>query len=361
VNTNRKKILTEAMRDAVNDAMDVHSGKAVIDGPRNYLAAIYRALPIGITVEGANIVTRSLIVFGQGAIRAHPHLLDEIRALGEDDPAAALEAFDRHLWAHVGHAFATAGRAALRAWTRGAFVRAPGTGAVRPVYRQASRWAAAFALTVEVAFLTLGGGLKRREMISARLGDVLSDLYFISAVLKRWEDDGRPEADLPLVEYAAAESFERIGRRLDAVLANLPGRVLTGLARAMILPGARPRGPDDALRARCGKLLYEPSEARDRIVGRLFEGCARDGIALLNSAYGLVTETEPLRRTLRETGRTAAEAVADGTISEADRARLDAAEAAVAEVVRVDDFSPAELARYHPAAEGGDRTPEAAA
>ncbi|MDF0603028.1 acyl-CoA dehydrogenase [Psychromarinibacter sp. C21-152] len=338
---------TYSMRDALNDAMDVHSGKAVIDGPLNYLSPLYKALPIGITVEGANILTRSLIIFGQGAIRAHPHLLDEIRALENDDEAASLDAFDKHFWRHAGHVLKNAGRATVRAWSGARLGPAPEAGKATPIYRAASRWAAAFALTVEAAFLSLGGDLKRREMISARLGDALSELYFLSAVLKRWQDDGRPEADFPLVDYNARRAFHRIGRSLDEVVANLPGWLIPGVVRILARPGAYGRAPDDTLTATCAELIYDPSETRDRITGRMFEGCARDGIRLLNDTYALVTEVEPLRKKLREAEKTPDEGVEAGLITEADRARLAEADAAVAEVVRVDDFSPEELTAYY--------------
>ncbi|MFP4328846.1 MAG: acyl-CoA dehydrogenase [Paracoccaceae bacterium] len=342
-----KVTATDTMRAALNDAMDVHAGKAVIDGPRNYLSPIYRAVPIGITVEGANIVTRSLIVFGQGAIRAHPHLLDEIRALDDPDEAASLDAFDRHFWAHAGHLLRNLGRATLRAWSGGRIAPAPQAGRATPLHRQVARWAAAFALVVETAFISLGGELKRREMISARLGDVLSELYFLSAVLKRWEDEGRQEADFALVEYNAQRAFERIGHSLDAVLANLPGRALPGIVRVLCRPGAGGRGPDDRLTAACADLIYAPTEDRDRIVGGRVEGCARDGIDELDRAHRLVDETEPLRRKLREADRSAEQALAEGMLSEAECDRLAEAERAVREVVRVDDFSTEELGRYY--------------
>ncbi|WP_430522974.1 acyl-CoA dehydrogenase [Ponticoccus litoralis] len=215
---------TYRMREALNHAMDVHSGKAVIDGPSNYLLPLYRAVPIGITVEGANIVTRSLIIFGQGAIRAHPHMLDNMMALQEPDPEKSLAAFDKSFWAHVGHTTRTLFRAWGRALTGGRFAPAPEAGAAAPIYRQLSRWSAAYALTADVAFLTLGGALKRKEMISGRMGDILSEMYILSAALKRWEDEGRQEADLPVLRYAAAEGFKRIQSALDEVIANLPAR-----------------------------------------------------------------------------------------------------------------------------------------
>ena len=182
---------TERMRIAIDDAMDIHGGKAVIDGPQNYIGNLYRSVPVGITVEGANILTRNLIVFGQGAIRAHPYLLEEMNALGETDRAKGLDAFDKAFWSHVGHSFTTLFRAWGRSWTGGLFAPAPDAGDATPFYRQLSRYSSAFALCADMALLTLGGALKRKEMLSARFGDILSELYLLSAALKRWQDEGR--------------------------------------------------------------------------------------------------------------------------------------------------------------------------
>src|SRR6185437_7901848 len=180
-----KEQSTERLRVVVNDAMDVHGGKGVQDGPHNYLGTSYRSVPIGITVEGA--------------IRSHPYLLKEMAALEDPDRARGLEAFDRDFWAHVGHSVTNALRAWGRAWTGAIFAPAPAAGQASRFYRPLGRYASAFALAVDVALLSLGGALKRQEMISARFGDVLSELYLLSAVLKRFEDEGRQEADLPLV------------------------------------------------------------------------------------------------------------------------------------------------------------------
>src|SRR5690554_2878144 len=155
---------TTRMRDALDGAMDVHSGKAVIDGPSNYLLPLYRAVPIGITVEGANIVTRSLIIFGQGSIRAHPHMLDNMMALQEPDPQKSLEAFDKSIWTHIGYTTKTLFRAWGRALTGGRFAPAPDAGKATHIYRRLGRWSAAYALTADVCFLTLGGALKRKEI-----------------------------------------------------------------------------------------------------------------------------------------------------------------------------------------------------
>lgn len=352
---------TYRMRDAINDAMDIHSGKAVIDGPSNYLQPVYRAVPIGITVEGANIVTRSLIIFGQGAIRAHPHILDEMKALTLQDQEKSLVAFDKHFWKHVSHSTKTFFRAFGRALTAGRTGVVPDAGAVSDIYRRLSRWSAAYALTADMAFLTIGGGLKRKEMISARMGDVLSEMYILSAVLKRWQDEGRQQADLPVVRYSAERAFARIRTALDEVLVNFPSRWAAGLLRMFILLGGSARGPDDALTEACADLLYEPSETRDRIVGRVHRGCARNGIELLNACFAAVVAEAPLMKKLRDTGQTPDAALTGGIITQQEHDRIARMQALIDQVVGVDDYAPEELAALYPALKTGrNQTKEAA-
>ena len=337
---------TFRMRAALNDAMDVHSGKAVIDGPSNYLLPLYRAVPIGITVEGANIVTRSLIIFGQGSIRAHPHMLDNMLALQETDPEKSLEMFDKSFWAHVSHTTKTLFRAWGRALTAGRFAPAPDAGRVTPIYRRLARWSAAYALTADFLFLTLGGALKREEMLSARMGDILSEMYILSAALKRWDDEGRQDADLPLLHYAAAGAFKRIQTALDEVIVNLPARWAAWLLRFLTLPGATQRGPDDRLVAACSDLIYEPSATRDRITGRVHQGCDRDGVQVLNRCYAKVTEMAPVMKRLRDADKTPAEALQAGILSATEMSDIAEMNDLVARVVAVDDYTPRELAKY---------------
>ncbi len=227
---------TDRMRVSVNDAMDVHGGKGIMEGPLNYLGSLYRGVPIGITVEGANIVTRSLIQFGQGAIRSHPYLLKEMMALQDTDRARGVDAFDQAFWAHVGHSIANTFRAWGRAWTGGLFAPAPDAGAASPFYRQLSRHASAFALAVDLALLSLGGGLKRQEMVSARFGDILSELYLSCAALKRWNDEGRQPDDLPLLTYCMESSFATIETRFDEIIANFPVRPIAWILLFLIQP-----------------------------------------------------------------------------------------------------------------------------
>ena len=339
---------TERMRTAINDAMDIHAGKAVINGPHNYLANVYSAIPVAITVEGANILTRNLMVFGQGAIRCHPFLLDEMLALAEPDQKKGLDAFDTVFWKHIGHGFATMGRAWGRAWTGGAFAPAPDAGEAVPFYRQLGRYAAGFAFVADMAFLTMGGELKRKEMLSARLGDILSELYLLSATLKRWHDEGRQSDDLPLLEACMERGFETIEARFSQVFANFPNRFFAALMRFVVLPfGPRRRGPSDALMQKCAKILMTPSATRDRLTAGVFAGRGEDGMAQLEKAFALVITAAPMREKLRHAGvRDLEEAQKRGIIDEGEVRHLAETAAAVAAVVAVDDFAAADLSPH---------------
>ncbi|MCK1711645.1 MULTISPECIES: acyl-CoA dehydrogenase [unclassified Bradyrhizobium] len=336
---------TERMRTAVDDAMDIHGGKAVIDGPQNYLGNLHRAVPVGITVEGANILTRNLIVFGQGAIRAHPYLLDEMNALADTDRARGLAAFDKAFWKHVGHSFRTLFRAFGRSWTSGAFAPAPDAGEATPFYRQLSRYSAAFALCADMALLTLGGALKRKETLSARFGDILSELYLLSAVLKRWHDEGRQKEDFAALEWCMATGFRTIENRFAEILANLPNRFVAGFLKLVVQPfGARVLGPSDRVVHQCASLVLEPSAARERLTLDLAYVDDDGGFARLERAFKLVASTDAIAKRMR-----AAhlgdwnEAVAKGVITQAEGEQLAAAREAVTKVIEVDDFAPEAL------------------
>jgi acyl-CoA dehydrogenase len=340
-----KSQATDRLRVVVNDAMDIHGGKAVQEGPLNYLGSLYRAVPIGITVEGANIVTRSLIQFGQGAIRSHPYLLREITALEDPDRARGLEQFDQAFWGHVGHSFANAFRAWGRAWTGGLFAPAPDAGDASGFYKQLGRYASAFALAVDMALLIMGGGLKRQEMISARFGDVLSELYLLSAVLKRWQDEGRQQADLPLLAWCMESGFATIEARLDENFANFPNRPVAWMLRFLLLPlGPRRRGPSDRLTDACAELLLAPSATRDRLTVDIFHGTGDDGLARLERAFELTIATQSLRERLHKAHvRDIDKARQQGLINDAETGELQAAAAAVAAAVAVDDFAAEQL------------------
>lgn len=336
---------TERMRIAIDDAMDIHGGKAVIDGPQNYLGNLHRAVPVGITVEGANILTRNLIVFGQGAIRAHPYLLDEMKALADTDRERGLTAFDSALWKHVGHSFRTLFRAFGRSWTFGAFAPAPDAGDATPFYRRLSRYSAAFALCADMALLTLGGALKRKEMLSARFGDILSELYLLSAALKRWQDEGRQKEDFAALEWCMATGFRTIENRLAEILANLPNRFVAVILKLVVQPfGARVLGPSDRVVHQCASLVLEPSAARDRLTADLAHVDDDNGFARLERAFKLVVATDAIAKRMRAAHiRDWKDAVTKGVITQAEGEQLAAAHEAVTKVIEVDDFAPEAL------------------
>ncbi|PWG64346.1 acyl-CoA dehydrogenase [Sediminicurvatus halobius] len=350
--------LTERQRECINDAMDVHGGKGICLGPSNYLGRSYQTTPISITVEGSNILTRNMMIFGQGAIRCHPFVLKEIEATGDPDPERGRASFDRLLVGHVGHSLGCALRALLLGLSGARLARGAGSADTRPYFRQLERYAAAFALLADASMLVLGGGLKRRERISARLGDMLSHLYLASATLKRYEDDGRPREDLAFVSYGIEQSLALIEQRLDEVIANFPVRPLAWLLRGLVLPlGRRRRGPDDRLAARVARLMMEPGEPRERLIDGVYRPTdAGDAIGAVERAYALAHEVAPLERRLRKAVRSGELRVAwdEDAIGAGERAgvlgadeaeRLREAEAARLRVISVDDFDPQELAR----------------
>jgi acyl-CoA dehydrogenase len=336
---------TERMRIVIDDAMDIHGGKAIIDGPQNYLGNLYRSVPVGITVEGANILTRNLIVFGQGAIRAHPYLLEEMNALRDDDRERGLDAFDRAFWKHLGHTFTNLFRAWGRSWSFGLFAPAPDAGDATRFYRQLSRYAAGFALAADLALLTLGGALKRKEMLSARFGDILSELYLLSGALKRWQDEGRQRDDFAALEWCMANGFRTIESRLAEICANLPNRFVGALLKFFLQPfGARVLGPSDRVVHQCAQLVLEPSAARDRLTSDLSHVADDGGQARLEKAFVLVAATEEISRRLHAARlRDVNEAVKKGVITQSEAERLAAAHEAVAKVIDVDDFAPEAL------------------
>ncbi|BAT58637.1 acyl-coenzyme A dehydrogenase [Variibacter gotjawalensis] len=338
---------TERMRRSVELAMDVHGGKAIIDGPKNYIGAQHRSAPIGITVEGANILTRNLMVFGQGAIRSHPHMLDELLALSEEDKAKGLDGFDRAFWSHVGHAIKNTWRSFTGGWF--GLAAAPAGAAMPAHWRSLSRYSAAFALLSDLSLLTLGGALKRKEMLSARLGDILAELYLLAATLKRFEDDGCPEEDRPIVDYAMARGLGRIGEAFTGVLRNLPARWAAVLMRIVAFPfGVAHPAPSDALANEVAEILLAPSEQRDRLTPDLYWGEGRKGhpLAELEDAFWQRTACAPIEKKMRDAKlRDAETAMRNGIITRDEANRLRWAKAAVARVIAVDAFPAEALSR----------------
>lgn len=346
---------TERMRGSINDAMDIHGGRGVCDGPANYLLRAYTAVPVAITVEGANILTRSLIVFGQGAIRCHPWLLKEIAAAKDSDEARGLETFETAILGHIAGLLSNAARAAFANLTNGAFGSEPSTGAVNTWYKQLDRYSATFALVADCALLQLGGALKRKEKLSGRFADILGELYLLSCALKRFEDDGRPAQDLPLLDYVFHNGLFVVQSRLDEILQNFPSRALALGLRVAIFPWGRIWQPaSDRLSGEVATLLIESRELRDRLArGTFFDTSPEDPIGSLEYAVELVVATEEVERKLRRAVRDGqlqsydadllGSAVRAGIISADEETQLRRMHAAVRRAIDVDDFDPAEL------------------
>jgi acyl-CoA dehydrogenase len=345
--------ITERGRQVINDAMDVHGGKGICMGPGNYLARAYQQLPVGITVEGANILTRSMIIFGQGAIRCHPYVLKEIASANEADDEKALREFDAALFGHMRFTLSNAARALFLGLTGARLARAPVTADTARYYRQLTRLSSAFALLADVAMLVLGGALKRKEKLSARLGDVLSLLYLSSAVLKRYEDEGRQRADLPLLHWSLRDALWRMQGALDGILENFPSRVMAWLLRRAVFPlGKTFSPPSDELGRQVSSLLLAPSATRDRLTAGIYVPVSEaDPVGRLDIALQSALAAEAIEAKIRggvKAGRitgktpeeTTAQAVQQGIISAAEMEMLAKAQALRREVIMVDDFPP---------------------
>lgn len=345
-----KYSLTEGMRRVVNDAMDVQGGSAISLGPRNLLGRVYQSIPIGITVEGANILTRSMIIFGQGAVRCHPYVLREIRAVADPDQAAGLIAFDRAFFGHVGFTISTAARVLWLGLTGGRLLPVPG-GPARRLLQITSRLSAAFVLAADLSMIIIGSGLKRREKLSGRLADILSNLYLVSAAIKQFEDHGRPADELPLLEWSCANSFRAITIAFEGFFANFPNRPAGLLLRLVAFPlGLPDPGPGDRLGHQVATVLLAPSAVRDRLTAGIYTPTdIHEPLGRLDDALAKVIAADPAEKKLREAARTKQiasgsdeqmlqEGVQAGVITAAEAAIVAASQAARQEVIRVDDF-----------------------
>ena len=295
--------VTERARLVVNDAMDILGGKGICLGPSNFMGRAYQQIPIAITVEGANILTRSLIIFGQGAIRCHPYVLREMQAAQHADAKAGLHAFDAALVGHIGFAIGNALRALWLGLTGSHFVSVPASVApeTKRYYQQLTRFSAAFAFLSDVSMLVLGGGLKRREKLSARLGDILSLMYLVSATLKRFEDEGRQSADAPLVHWAIWDAMFKAQNAFEGVLANFPNKVVAWFLARIIFPLGRPYVvPSDVLGHDVAKCLIEPSTTRDRLTaGMYLPRDENDAVGVIELALEATLAAEPAEAKLR--------------------------------------------------------------
>ncbi|PRB82056.1 acyl-CoA dehydrogenase [Pseudomonas sp. MYb185] len=348
--------ITERMRQCLNDAMDVHGGKGICMGPKNYLGRGYQSIPISITVEGANILTRSMMIFGQGAIRSHPYVLQEMLATQDPDQEQAIARFDALLYEHIGHALGNAAGSLLLGLTCGVLVKTPGNADTRGYYRQLSRLSAAFATLTDTTMLMLGGELKRRERLSARLGDVLSFIYLASATLKHYHDQGEPEEDLPLLRWGVEDLLVKTEQAMHEILLNFPDRCVGIALRVLIFPlGRRLKPPADITGREVARRLMTPGASRDR----LLEGCYRsndpeDVTGLLNNTLDKVILADPIELRLSKAQRSGelqhdsdadplAVAAESGVISPDEAQKVRDARLARRAVIEVDDFSQEEM------------------
>ncbi len=349
--------VTEMGRQVANDAMDVHGGKGICLGPKNYLGRGYQIVPVAITVEGANLLTRNLIIFGQGAIRCHPFVLREMNAARNPDRTRGVDEFDRALFGHIGFTISNAVRSFIMALTHARFTRAPVQGATARYYQHIVRFSASFAFAVDVSMLTLGGYLKKKEGLSARLGDVLSSLYLASMVLKHHENQGRREEDLPILEWACRNLLYHAQEQLHGLLRNFPNRLLAATMRVLIFPRGRIySAPGDRLGRTVAGLVTSPTEARERLCQFIYRTVAPDNpLGLLQEALQLAVQLEPLEKRIRvegvKTGKVTAldlpgriqQALAVGLISETEAAALRDYDRKVMDLINVDDFDTSEL------------------
>ncbi len=348
--------LTERARQVVNDGMDIVGGKGICLGPSNFLGRAYQQVPIGITVEGANILTRSLIIFGQGAIRCHPYLLPEMQAAQDPDHEKGLRDFDRALWGHVRFTIRNGFRALWLGLTGSHFVPAPADVApeMRRYYQQLTRFSSAFAFLTDISLLVLGGSVKRREKLSGRLGDILSLMYLMSCTLKRYETEGRQQADAPLAHWAIWDAMYRAQQAFEGVIANFPNRFIGAFLHRSIFPWGYPYVfPADDLGHQVASALIGPSATRDRLTAECYlPGSAAEPVGAIELALQATLEAEPIEAKIRAAekegrfGNDPRANVRDIAIVAAETGIITPAEFAVMKrrnalrdiVVRVDDF-----------------------
>ncbi len=347
---------TERQRQAINDAFDIHGGRAICEGPANYLANAYQAIPVSITVEGANILTRSLITFGQGAIRCHPWLLKELDAAHCEDAEESVARFDCALGGHTRFVLGNFGKTLWHNLSGGRFIKSPVNGPTAHWFRQVERACLNFALLADVTLMLLGGELKRREKLSGRFADILAELYFMTAVLKRYEDEGRRAEDLPFVKWNCVNGLYIIQSRIGAILENYPSRVVAWLLVRVLFPlGRQRRVPRDHLGRQLAEVIMTPSEQRDRLTDGIYIGTGPDDITgCMEYALERVIAAEPVEKRLRQAlreGRLQAvdrqaritEAGDKGLLSEAEVRLLQETDVAIRRAIDVDDFEPSEL------------------
>ena len=348
---------TEMARKAITDAMDIHGGKGVILGPRNYLGRAWEGIPVSITVEGANILTRNLMIFGQGAIRCHPYVLKEMQAARIENPRERVAKFDDLLFSHIGYSIRNAVRAFVLGLSFGKFASVPHDRKTAKYYQKLTRYSAALAFVSDISMLVLGGKMKQKEHLSARLGDVLSLLYITSAMLKRYEAQGRPAADQAILAWAFHDAIYQIQIALHKVVDNFPSKPMRPLLRFVVFPfGRREREPGDRLTHRVAQLMLTPSDTRDRLCQGVFTSSASGHpVNTMEDALPLVIQAEPLERKLLKALKKGViegitweeilkDALAKSVVSKEEAKILEHVRGLVMEIIAVDEFTTEELA-----------------
>ncbi|MDQ6968447.1 MAG: acyl-CoA dehydrogenase [Mariprofundaceae bacterium] len=336
-----KYYLTEGMRQVINDGMDVHGGRGICMGPSNYLARMYQTIPVGITVEGANILTRSMIIFGQGSVRCHPLIQQEMAALESDN----VRGFDGLILQHAGHITRNIARSFLFSISGGRLSESPVRGDVGQYYQQLSRFSASFAVVSDVALMLLGGQLKRKEMLSGRFSDALGYMYICSATLKRFEDDGQPESDKVKVEWACQYALYQVQEALHGIIRHFPIRLARWKLFAWVFPlGRRLHQPSDALNQQLAAQLQQPGDVRKTwLDGIYLPDDADDIVGRLEYALQLTLQVEPIEQRLRdlemtftrENGQVLCE---QGVLNQDELKLLLQADIAIRKAIDVDDF-----------------------
>lgn len=342
---------TELGRQIINDAMDIQGGAGISRGPRNIFASSYIAMPIAITVEGANILTRSLMIFGQGAIRCHPYAYDEIDALTKGD----VKAFDDAFWKHIGHVGRNKARAFLMSLTRGKIASSPVGGPASKYYKKLSWASASFAFLADIALGSYGGGLKIKEKISGRFADILSWMYLATATLRRFDAEGQKEEDRAFFEWSMEYAFAQIQEAFDGLYREIKVPGLSWLFRGPIGLWSRINRigsmPSDKLGHQVAQAMQHRSELRDRLTDGIYIpketsqalGRYEHALELLEQA-GPVYEKIYVATKKKELPKTQPRFVIDqargkGIISEEEAKLIRKAEDARVDVVQVDEFT----------------------
>ncbi len=343
--------LTELIRKVIINAMDIRGGAGICLGPRNLLGRIYQSIPISITVEGANILTRNMIIFGQGAIRGHPYLLREINAARNDNREQGQKDFDLSFMGHAGFIISNLVRSFILGITGSRIAKTAGSYYSGRYIQHLTRMSSAFAFTSDITMIMLGASLKRKERISARLADILSYMYLASAVIKRFEDDGHNKADIPLMDWACQFSLHTIQESFYDLFENYPNKVIAFMMRVRMFPFGRSfRAPSDRLDHRVADILLSSSESRDRLTDGIFVPSDPDEpLARSEHALHMVIAAEQIEKKVDKAVKKgkikkgfrmdeSAEALKLSIISEEEYGILKSAIQIRNEVIRVDDF-----------------------